>query len=170
MIRFSVLGEPVPKGSHAGFVRERMKDGKLVAEAVVVDANRRSKHKDEAIRKARNRWLGKGPGSWMACVTNEAFAARVLAGKVPRGALNVAAVFYMRRPKNRMPGTPCTTAPDLDKLLRGLLDPMVKAGLIIDDSWVCSFDGCRKLYDDGGGPRTEVQVSEVSWGFGPLLR
>jgi Holliday junction resolvase RusA-like endonuclease len=66
------------------------------------------------------------------------------------GPVNVCARFFFPRPKNETKAERlrvfCTRKPDLDKLLRGVLDPMKKAGIYRDDAQVCGFAGTEKRY------------------------
>lgn len=77
----------------------------------------------------------------------------------------------MPRPKSRLYDYWHVVKPDLDKLLRMLLDPLVVAGMLRDDCLVVSFDGSEKLYaalgarlGDPEGPRVEVAVRALPWG------
>jgi Holliday junction resolvase RusA-like endonuclease len=66
------------------------------------------------------------------------------------GPVNVCARFFFPRPKSETKAQRervfMIVKPDLDKLLRGVLDPMKKAGIYRDDSQVCGFAGSEKRY------------------------
>lgn len=76
-------------------------------------------------------------------------------------AVDVSAVFYIARGKTvkrRWPIVP----PDLDKLLRGLLDALTIANVWLDDSLVISFNTVEKRYaDEEEFGRTGVLVTII---------
>jgi Holliday junction resolvase RusA-like endonuclease len=51
------------------------------------------------------------------------------------GAVSLTAIFFMPRPKSSTRALP-SVKPDLDKLIRGVLDSLTKAGTIKDDALV----------------------------------
>jgi crossover junction endodeoxyribonuclease RusA len=79
-------------------------------------------------------------------------------------AVDVSAIFYIARGKTvkrRWPIVP----PDLDKLLRGLLDALTIANVWLDDSLVISFSTVEKRYadeEDFGRTGVFVTVLDVS--------
>lgn len=159
-VSFIVYGVPMPKGSHTAVVRGNR--------AVLLDARR------GPSRKAFEVWT-------MAVYTAAHVRTVPLMDATPSGPyaldgpLNVCARFFFPRPKTETRAERLrlfkTTTPDLDKLLRALLDPMTKAGLIADDARVVSFNGSAKLFVPwvpyvGGGidwsrPRVEVTVTRL---------
>lgn len=91
-------------------------------------------------------------------------------GRTITGPVRLDAVFVMPRPKHHF-GTGrnagrlkasapvyCCTRPDLDKLLRALLDGLVDSGLIRDDDQVVEVVA-RKHY---GAPAAHVEVRELA--------
>jgi Holliday junction resolvase RusA-like endonuclease len=67
-------------------------------------------------------------------------------GKKFEGAVTVTSCFYLPRPKTnkrfRM-----TTKPDLDKLQRAIGDSLVKAGTIVDDSYIVAWNAYKAYAD-----------------------
>jgi Holliday junction resolvase RusA-like endonuclease len=65
-------------------------------------------------------------------------------------AVNVAARFFFPRPLHETIAQRRriykTSKPDNDKLLRAVLDPLTKMGLLADDALVVSFNGGGKFY------------------------
>lgn len=70
------------------------------------------------------------------------------------GALEVELWFYLPKPSSVSRDYP-TVMPDVDKLVRGCLDGMVKGGAIVDDSRVVDLHAYKRYSVDGW---TGVQV------------
>lgn len=70
------------------------------------------------------------------------------------GALEVELWFYLSKPSSVSRDYP-TVMPDVDKLVRGCLDGMVKGGAILDDSRVVDLHAYKRYSVDGW---TGVQV------------
>ena len=154
---FVVYGRAYPKGSKT-----------VTRSGAVIEAHP-SRHKDKDERRARN--LERTV--WPEVV--QGVASQYLAElghhksmREPRLPVNVCAVFYMPHPKTGRQRTWHTSAPDLDKLLRGVCDPLTRAGLWHVDSQVVSFNGSAKRYALKGapvghpdGPRVEIAVRVV---------
>jgi len=69
-------------------------------------------------------------------------------------AVRTTLVFVMPRPKaldRNAPTPPMTTPPDVDKLVRGVLDALTGT-LIVDDSLVTSLGDTRKRYAEPAEP------------------
>jgi crossover junction endodeoxyribonuclease RusA len=66
------------------------------------------------------------------------------------GAVTVMTTFYLPRPKTNK-RLRATTKPDLDKLQRAIGDSAVKAGTIVDDSYIVTWNAA-KAYADGVEP------------------
>lgn len=83
-------------------------------------------------------------------------------GKEPLdGPLHLDLVAWMPRPAS-VPVSrlePCTK-PDLDNLLKPIMDAIQQAKVIVNDSRVVSMS-LRKRYEDTEGTRVEVAVSEL---------
>jgi crossover junction endodeoxyribonuclease RusA len=116
-VSLHVYGVPQPKGNKSAFVR----GGK----AVLVEARRPKSRKAFA--------------AWTKAVLLAAEISHV--GPPLDGPLAVTAIFYLRRPKSQTKRERAqvwhTRKPDGEKLMRALLDPLTKAGVIADDARVC---------------------------------
>lgn len=120
---FTVAGMPATKGSTRAFQGRR-------GRVYVVPDNPRTHSWQRAV-------------GWAATV----------AGAVPlAGAVRVAIVFELARPTSprrqagRAVGAPCLTKPDLDKLIRAILDGLTTV-CYADDSQVTEIHA-RKIYGD----------------------
>lgn len=132
-VRFTVYGKPVPQGSAKAFYV------KSLGRAVITSDNKNLK-------------------PWRQQLSDTAMSLRVPC--LPREkAVEVGLVFYFERPKS----TPKsriypTVKPDLDKLIRSILDSCT--GIIFtDDSQVVRFTRIEKHY--GLPERVEIQIGEV---------
>lgn len=132
MTGFFVAGVPIPQGSKKGFARGRS--------VQIVDDNKAVLH------------------PWREQVARVAFSTWAY-GKPIEGACRVDAAFVLPRPATVRRDLP-TVRPDLDKLLRALLDGITQAGNVwADDSRVVEVH-TTKLY--GAAPGVHVTVTEVS--------
>ncbi len=123
-VAFEVLGLPAPQGSKSAYVRG--------GRAVVVDGSSRSGRE----RHAR----------WRADVTDAARRARTLIGGGSfAGPVEVSVTFYFAPVKSDAYRTRHFVAPDIDKLVRSVLDSLTNSGLIHDDSLVFSLSA-KKFY------------------------
>lgn len=77
-------------------------------------------------------------------------------GKQFEGAVTVMATFYIPRPKTNK-RLYATTKPDVDKLVRAIGDCLTKAGTIIDDSYIVTWNAA-KAYADGVEPGARIIV------------
>lgn len=84
------------------------------------------------------------------------------------GPVELRVVFFLTRPKGhygkkgllpRAPKYP-DKKPDLDKLARAIGDALT--GIIYDDDAMIVSSVTKKLYADGGCPRTEIEVEELT--------
>ena len=137
MISFVVYGIPQPKGSVRAFI---VKD--------------KEKRKQKAVVTSGNKQLK----SWSQLVSI------VAQEHVPQeglllGPIEVVLMFYLLRPrtvsKHKRPLP--TVKPDIDKLVRSVLDAL-KGRLYADDSQIVRIEAC-KYYGDT--PRVEITVKEV---------
>lgn len=168
-IQFTVYGHPMPKGS-----KTRMPNGMMIDAAP-------SRAKDPEKRKEQRRRMR----DWPIDVERIAHLARRLRitddgadmAETIDGPVNVCAQFWFPRPKHetkwQRQRIHHVGKPDLDKLLRGILDPMKKAGIYRDDSRVVSFQGSEKRYVDWGAgepfadraeyyPRVDIIVTRLA--------
>ncbi|HKE76650.1 MAG TPA: RusA family crossover junction endodeoxyribonuclease [Acidimicrobiales bacterium] len=137
MLAFTVPGVPVPQGS------------KRVVQGRVIDAN------------------AKRLKPWRATIADA--ASRERQGRTITGCVRVDVVFVLPRPRSHYrtgryagqlkPNAPvyCETRPDLDKLLRSLLDGLTDSGLIYDDDQVVELVA-RKHY---GSPAAHIELREL---------
>ncbi len=133
-IAFSVPGQPRPQGSHR----------------VLVGPDGRTRVLESA---------GRALAEWRSAV---AWAARIASrGRPLEGPVAVEATFLVPRPR-RPAGALPARRPDLDKLLRALLDGLVAGRAISDDSQVTDV-WCRKRYAEGP-PETLVEVRPLEGG------
>lgn len=91
----------------------------------------------------------------------ESFLARALPFAPPSpvaGALKVTLVFYMPRPKSKKLTDKPTGRPDLDNLVKHVLDCMIMGGFFLDDSQIVCLQ-CLKRFDEN--PRTEIKLEAV---------
>lgn len=134
-VRFRVLGVPVPQGS--------MKAVPTPAGPRLVDGN-------------------KGLAVWRSNVAAEADVARLTVGTL-RGPLGADVTFHLPMPasrpkRDRLLGlVPAWHRPDLDKLLRAVLDGLTAGGLIGDDAQIASL-AARKDEIWGGWTGAEVRL------------
>ena len=142
MIEFVVFGVPAPKGSKSAFPFQR-KDGTLGV--AVIDAGKPNRQKDWARR------------------VEEVVQELAANGTKPiAGPVSMSVDFYMPKPQSapKRRKTWPDRKPDIDKLLRALLDPMSRV-LIVDDARVVSVCA-RKAYADDEPldqrPRAHVRV------------
>lgn len=77
-------------------------------------------------------------------------------GKQFDGAVTVMATFYIPRPKTNK-RLYATTKPDVDKLQRAIGDCLTKAGTIVDDSYIVTWNAA-KAYADGVNPGVRIIV------------
>lgn len=141
LARFHVMGLPSPKGS-----KTRM--GKVLVEG------------SSASGRAKLR-------SWQDAVVSEASRqAATLDGPID-GPVAVSVTFRLPMPRSRpkwlqrVGSAPCMVKPDVDKLVRALLDSMVAAGLLRDDSIVVDLERVRKR-EVVGWTGAEVVVTRVT--------
>jgi len=129
-----VPGQPRPQGSHR----------------VLVGPDGRTRLFDSA---------GRALAEWRSAV---AWAARYASrGRPLEGPVAVEATFRLPRPR-RPSGPLPARRPDVDKLLRALLDGLVAGRAIADDSQVVDVC-CRKRYAEGS-PETLVVVRPLGEG------
>ncbi len=141
MLQFTVYGVPAPQGSTRAFIPKGWKRPIITAD------NARTK-------------------PWRQAIVEAALAAN---GNAPPldGPAHVAVLFLLPRPKSAPRRiTEPAKLPDLDKLVRALLDGLTTAGAWRDDAQVVSLSarkafaaGARDLIGGRGVPRAEVMVT-----------
>jgi Holliday junction resolvase RusA-like endonuclease len=127
---FWVPGRPVPQGSKRGFVSGNR--------AVLVDVNRESL------------------GAWRSSVALA--AAEAAAGKEIAGAIELEAAFFLTPPISTRRRYP-SVRPDLDKLVRSLLDGLTGSGIWHDDAQVVRMV-VEKSYAPTAGAQIRVRGLE----------
>ena len=135
---FIAYGDPAPQGSSRGFVIPA-KDGRK-ARAIITSDNPRTK-------------------GWRQTVAESAMAARPRGFALMTGPLEVAALFYMPRPKYLQGNEkPFVRRPDLDKLLRSVFDALTGVAWG-DDDQVIRVTAEKRYAEAGGGlARAEIIV------------
>lgn len=140
MIRFTVHGIPIPKGSTKAFMRKGMKY------PVVTHDNPHTR-------------------TWQQRVFEAAILARDGAEPLA-GPVAVTLRFYLPKPKSAPKRVvDAVKKPDLDKLIRAIKDGMTRAGVYHDDSQVVCVvarkdfaAGATDPLEERGVPRAEVVV------------
>ncbi len=132
MIKFTVFGKPVPQGSSKAFYV------KSLGRSVITSDNKRLK-------------------PWRQQVTESAMAIQAEAIPDDRP-VEVVLDFYFARPKSATKRIGMTVKPDIDKLVRAILDGIMGV-LFHDDSQVVSI-AARKHY--GSIEKADIQVAEFA--------
>lgn len=93
----------------------------------------------------------RGHAAWRRALAMSLLAARQEAGGdwPITGAARVSMVFYLRR---------VTARPDIDKLARAVLDALVDAGVLADDSTVVHLEAWKWTAKDSDGEGVAVRV------------
>lgn len=139
VLSFEVLGTPMPKGSARSFVvGERQVDGSVLhARAVTVADNKKplAHWQTQIANEARQEMRKGGPPKALPDFT---------------GPLTVRAVFEFNRPRSVKRRRHPSVKPDLDKLLRAVLDALTNV-CWQDDAQVVHVT-CEKRYRPEPGP------------------
>ena len=78
------------------------------------------------------------------------------------GAVDVQIRFYMPRPKSmRHRTSPHTKRPDIDKLVRAILDAVTSSGVIRDDSVVTGIDATKVYAETTEIPGAQITVVDA---------
>jgi crossover junction endodeoxyribonuclease RusA len=147
VVTFTVYGTAQPKGSMRAFIPRGMKF------PIVTDSNRNAK-------------------SWAQLVAQGASQALTERGiaSLQVGPMRVTAAFYLPRPKKyHRRGVPVAhlCAPDLDKLLRSVLDALTRV-VYHDDSQVVEILALKRYADVDAPPRVQITV-EPTTGTRPVI-
>lgn len=122
MYQIKVLGKPEPQGSSRAFV--------VNGKPIITSANKNLKPWRALVEwEARHQWGGKPP---------------------LEKALAVVIEFYLHKPKSVKRAQP-TVKPDLDKMVRSVLDALTSAHVWNDDAQVITVVA-RKMYADEDHP------------------
>lgn len=130
MISFTVIGTPQPQGSSRAFIPKGWK------RPIITSANKNLKP-----------WRQQVSGCATAAMEGLAIISR------PES-VGVEAHFFFDRPKSAKKDSQKTTKPDVDKLLRALLDSMT--GIVFEDDSQVTLCTVRKSY--GQPARLEVKA------------
>lgn len=136
-ITFTVYGEPVPKGSKSAFAIR--KGGVLTGKVAMVEGNK------------------KRQSEWKARVHTAAQLAAGNGAQLFDGPVHLAVHFWLTKPVSapKRRRTWPIRKPDIDKLLRGLLDPLTGV-LLADDARIVSLQATKDYVADGGRPGADV--------------
>lgn len=146
-LEFTVVAEPIPKGSTKAFVPKGW------ARPIITNANPRTK-------------------AWQALVAEAASRALQLLPTLERAvtpdAVRVDVVFYLPRPKSLPKKTLAhLKAPDVDKLARAILDALTHV-CWRDDSQVVGLFVSKAYADVNDSPRAWIRVTSVA-GLAPIV-
>ena len=150
-VTFTVVGDPAPKGSKTAFIRN--------GRAVLVDGG--------PSNGARKRYK-----AWKVAVfaaAASAMRAQFVAGENDGpmdGAVAVNASFFLRPPKHETRAQRalmfCSKQPDVDKLLRAILDPLTE--LVFTDDARIAYVILEKRYARGREPGVDITITQLSEG------
>ena len=129
-VEMYVLGEPIPKGSY----HMQRRGGKTW---IVPGSNANMKNRmDEWAFRVKSHAERSARANGLTAPCDGPIAADV--------------TFYMPRPKSAAKRIHCAVRPDLDKLFRGVFDPLI--GIVVtEDSRIVSLSG-RKVYAGAESP------------------
>lgn len=130
VLSFTVLGRPVGQGNH------RVSSRGYVYETT----------------KGHKQWRN-------AIVETATYHMRLTNWSTATDAVELSAVFYLRRPLTAVGRLFPTKRPDCSKLVRALEDALTKAGVWLDDSLVVSYRNVDKRYVTEEHPKPCVVVT-----------
>lgn len=142
-ITFSVEGTPASKGSYRAVTGRSRKTGKPVTRLIPMDKKERP-------------WREKVRHAALAAMTDNHFTG--FARGIP---VELCAGFIVARPKTVRRYSP-TVKPDLDKLLRCLMDGLTDSGIIHDDAQITNITASKsyaRSSDDH--PRCVVRLTAI---------
>jgi len=133
MIRVFVPGIPRPQGSKNAYIRG--------GRAILVEAN---KHLP----------------AWRQQITRAVEMANSEAIDAMQGAIVLNVDFFMPKAKSNKKDSPFQK-PDLDKLIRAIMDSCTKAGAIRDDAQVCAIQATKAWEYEGQEPGVLIELYEM---------
>jgi len=143
-LAFTVYGVPQPKGNLRAFMKRGMKF------PIVTDSNRNARSWSQLVAEGANRAIGALPRQDRALM----FAS----------AIRLSVAFYLPRPKKyqkRGLGIAHLTAPDIDKLVRAILDALTQVAWG-DDSQVVELLTTKAYADVDAPPRADIRVERTT--------
>jgi Holliday junction resolvase RusA-like endonuclease len=146
---FTVFGVAQAKGNMRAFTPKGMKF------PIVTDSNRNAKSWSQLVAEGANLALGEKPEAERA---------------VLRDAVRVTVAFFLPRPKSKSKRGVAyahLTAPDIDKLLRAVLDALTYV-VWADDSQVVELLASKQYADVDGAPHVDIRI-EATAGTRPIV-
>lgn len=168
-ITFTVSGDPKPKGSIKAFVVNWPYKSKFkIIELCKSIIDGQQWRPNVALTSTT-----KGLKEWESKIKHSALAAMAAEPEVWQGGVSVTAEFYIKRPKthygtgknagtlkDRFKAILCTKTPDLDKLVRGINDPLT--GVVYkDDSQIVTIAASKRYGRKPGVKITCRKVDEI---------
>jgi crossover junction endodeoxyribonuclease RusA len=140
MIQFTAFGAPIPKGSTKAFVPKGW------TRPIITAANMKTKPWAESVK-------------WAAINSLRSEGIPYASGPVC-----MYVTFFMPKPKSAPKhAIPMVKKPDIDKLLRTVLDAL-KGVIWTDDSQVTRVSAAKDYAEDGTMPRAEIRVGRATLG------
>ena len=143
-LTFTVYGVPQPKGNLRAFIKRGMKF------PIVTDSNRNARSWSQLVAEGANRAIGELADNDRA--------------RLFESAIRLSVAFYLPRPKKyQKRGVPVAhlTAPDIDKLLRAVLDALTKVAWG-DDSQVVELLTTKAYADVDAPPHAAIRVERTT--------
>ena len=140
MLTFTVHGVAQHKGSMRAYVPRGMKF------PIVTDSNRNARSWAQLVAEGANRVLNERDNVLLE-----------------QGPVRVEIIFYLPRPKKyaKKPDAAHVTAPDVDKLSRGVLDALTSVAYV-DDSQVVELLAYKRYAAIGEIPRARITVEHFA--------
>lgn len=139
-LTFTVYGVPQPKGNLRAFMKRGMKF------PIVTDSNRNAKSWSQLVAEAANHAFGTAPPDLFT------------------EGVRLTVAFYLPRPKKyqkRGVAVAHLVAPDIDKLLRAILDALSQVAWR-DDSQVVELLATKAYADVDAVPRADIRVERTT--------
>lgn len=157
MLSVRVHGTPIPQGSAKAFALR--KDGVPTGRAVVTGDNPKTKSWRQAIVDEVTKFLtGEAGGTWQAMTAVPVWVALYFFLPRPAGHFGTGRNAALLRPSApHAPGI----KPDLDKLIRAVLDALTDAGAWRDDSQVVHISAWKAYAAPGQVPGAHIEVRKA---------